>query len=100
MRGGTFEIFVNLMKVLVTSDEKKDDEMVQEEEDKVVIEDYEGFASLVNGHGADGHTLAHWCAKRGMFCCVFFVSVLKSCFRVDLTFPIVLISWFISFDRR
>ena len=71
VRGGTYEIFVNLMRVLVTNDEKKEEEDAKknEEEDDMlmVIEDYEGFASLVNGHGADGHTLAHWCAKRGMF---------------------------------
>ena len=29
------------------------------------VDDPVAFASLLDGYGADGHTLAHWCAKRG-----------------------------------
>jgi hypothetical protein len=53
---------MNLIQVLVSRDDEKKDDV---EGGTVDIEDYEGFANMVNGHGADGHTLAHWCAKRG-----------------------------------
>jgi len=66
VRGGTYDIFTNLIRVLVNNDDEKK-EMHEEEvsSDGVTIDDCEGFANMINGHGADGHTLAHWCAKRG-----------------------------------
>lgn len=63
VRGGTYEIFINLIQVLV-NDDKKDGNA--ENDGMVKIEDYETFGNMLNGYGADGHTLAHWCAKRGM----------------------------------
>jgi hypothetical protein len=62
VRGGTYEIFINLIRVLVNNDKKAENDIM------VKIEDYEAFGNMLNGHGADGHTLAHWCAKRGMSC--------------------------------
>ena len=66
VRGGTYEIFMNLLRVLV-NDEQKDDDG-ESSEGTVSIKDYESFGNMLNGHGADGHTLAHWCAKRGASC--------------------------------
>ena len=49
----------------MNDDEKKEMHDEEVNHDGVTIDDYEGFANMINGHGADGHTLAHWCAKRG-----------------------------------
>ena len=65
VRGGTYDIFTNLIQVLVNDDEKKEMRDEEVNHDGVTIDDCEGFANMINGHGADGHTLAHWCAKRG-----------------------------------
>ena len=65
VRGGTYEIFISLIAVLV-SKEGGEKEVASVTDGVVQIEDFEEFASMVNGYGVDGHTLAHWCAKRGM----------------------------------
>lgn len=49
----------------MNDDEKKEMHDEEVNHDGVTIDDCEGFANMINGHGADGHTLAHWCAKRG-----------------------------------
>jgi hypothetical protein len=64
VRGGTYEIFINLIGVLV-SNEGVEKESSAVKDGVIKIEDREGFSIMVNGYGVDGHTLAHWCAKRG-----------------------------------
>ena len=68
VRGGSYDIFINLIRVLVSNDDEKKDTNEETNDSLVIIHDYEKFATMVNGHGADGHTLAHWCAKRGVSC--------------------------------
>ncbi|KAL7488073.1 hypothetical protein ACHAW6_013654 [Cyclotella cf. meneghiniana] len=64
VRGGTYEIFINLIGVLVSKEgDEKESSIVKD--GVVKIEDREGFAIMVNGYGVDGHTIAHWSAKRG-----------------------------------
>lgn len=74
VRGGTFEIFMNLVGILVlegTSGTLKNTGNDASGEDggsgslELKVDDPVAFASLLDGYGADGHTLAHWCAKRG-----------------------------------
>ena len=65
VRGGPYNLFINLVTVLVLDgeDKKGDDEG----RDEAVLKeaDPQSLAQLLDGYGADGHTLAHWCAKRG-----------------------------------
>lgn len=66
VRGGTYEIFTNLIQVLLNDDKKEDSRENESSDGTISIKDHEGFGNMINGHGADGHTLAHWCAKRGV----------------------------------
>lgn len=70
VRGGPYPLFMDLIRVLISSDEGDggaakggNDEGGGDEAargaDPVVL------APLLDGYGTDGHTLAHWCAKRG-----------------------------------
>eukprot|EP00579_Thalassiosira_antarctica_P032124 CAMPEP_0202001666 /NCGR_PEP_ID=MMETSP0905-20130828/7710_1 /ASSEMBLY_ACC=CAM_ASM_000554 /TAXON_ID=420261 /ORGANISM="Thalassiosira antarctica, Strain CCMP982" /LENGTH=386 /DNA_ID=CAMNT_0048558407 /DNA_START=45 /DNA_END=1201 /DNA_ORIENTATION=+ len=74
VRGGPYALFTNLVTVLVLGElnVKKNEGGDSKEEgsgsddDAVLKEaDPEALAQMLDGHGADGHTLAHWCAKRG-----------------------------------
>mmetsp|Transcript_12003 Transcript_12003/g.25830 ORF Transcript_12003/g.25830 Transcript_12003/m.25830 type:complete len:847 (+) Transcript_12003:89-2629(+) len=77
VRGGPYALFTNLVTVLVLGEvnkEKKHKEeggegccKVEGRSDETVLKeaDVESLALMLDGHGADGHTLAHWCVKRG-----------------------------------
>ena len=89
VRGGPYELFTNLLTVLVVSGDandadgggdggananapssgggsKKDGEGGTRSDEVILKEaDQELLARMLDGYGADGHTLAHWCAKRG-----------------------------------
>ena len=70
VRGGPYNLFINLVTVLVLDGEdKKGDETADEGRDEAVLKeaDPQSLAQLLDGYGADGHTLAHWCAKRGEY---------------------------------
>lgn len=76
VRGGPYFLFLQLITVLVSNDEVVKTSTDDNSEDnnateKVVNEaDPAKLAQLLDGYGADGHTLAHWCAKRGE--CIYF----------------------------
>lgn len=84
MRGGSYDLFLNLITVLVledvtprssgsgtNADGDRGDGLLADDNHEVVSdvplkdENPAALAKLLDGHGADGHTLAHWCAKRG-----------------------------------
>ena len=71
VRGGPYALFVDLLAVLVTDDGENEKSGAccgdkAEENDAVLNEaDPVELAEKLDGFGADGHTLAHWCAKRG-----------------------------------
>jgi len=72
VRGGPFALFTNLATVLVLGEankqccDGKEGEEGGRSDDAVLKEaDAESLARMLDGYGADGHTLAHWCAKRG-----------------------------------
>ncbi|KAL9183567.1 hypothetical protein ACHAXT_004423 [Thalassiosira profunda] len=69
VRGGPYKLFVALLTVLVSEGEEStgNDAAGEEGRDDALLEgaDPEFLANALDGHGADGHTLAHWCAKRG-----------------------------------
>ena len=85
MRGGTYEIFLNLVMVLASIDKNggnRDKETSKENanvgqvvehekdgdcSDPMKVVDPVALAKMLDGYGSDGHTLAHWCAKRGEF---------------------------------
>ncbi|KAL7541778.1 hypothetical protein ACHAXR_011200 [Thalassiosira sp. AJA248-18] len=71
-RGGPFKLFTNLVTVLILDDDKSKKEGSEaadsdEGRDDALLKsaDPESLAHMLDGYGADGHTLAHWCAKRG-----------------------------------
>ncbi len=67
-------MFVNLVTVL-TLNEEVDNAVAEENPDKdndkkdtpLKEDDPTALAKMLDGYGADGHTLAHWCAKRGQY---------------------------------
>lgn len=78
VRGGPYGLFLSLLTVLVSNEndesvKKKNDAEAEgaaaaaEERDESIVKgaDPESLAQMLDGYGADGHTLAHWCAKRG-----------------------------------
>jgi len=71
VRGGPYFLFLQLITVLVSNDEVvktcTDDDNSEDNNatEKVNQADPVELAQLLDGYGADGHTLAHWCAKRG-----------------------------------
>ena len=85
VRGGPYELFLNLLTVLVAGEDASKDRGAEKKEgeggspagvsrehgvkdlgDEATLRaDPEALAPLLDGHGADGHTLAHWSAKRG-----------------------------------
>ncbi len=73
VRGGTYSLFVDLLTVLISSGEG---ERRHDTEGSLPLSpssfhaaikdtDHVSLAQMLDGYGADGHTLAHWCAKRG-----------------------------------
>lgn len=69
IRGGPYKLFLELVMVLIGEDvvqdccENEDNYCI----DKIKEADPVALANLLEGYGADGHTLAHWCAKRGEY---------------------------------
>lgn len=71
VRGGPYALFIDLVCILVEDGEKQrsntesSDKVESENEATLKNSDPASLAPLLDGHGHDGHTLAHWCAKRG-----------------------------------
>eukprot|EP00574_Skeletonema_japonicum_P008687 CAMPEP_0201729680 /NCGR_PEP_ID=MMETSP0593-20130828/19736_1 /ASSEMBLY_ACC=CAM_ASM_000672 /TAXON_ID=267983 /ORGANISM="Skeletonema japonicum, Strain CCMP2506" /LENGTH=785 /DNA_ID=CAMNT_0048222065 /DNA_START=74 /DNA_END=2431 /DNA_ORIENTATION=- len=68
IRGGPYELFLSLITVLISPDDiDKPVELdgVDAYEAKVKAADPVALAVLLEGYGHDGHTLTHWCCKRG-----------------------------------
>jgi len=77
VRGGPYALFMNLLTVLILDGEKKKNKDEEEQDgkgnaasdddDAATLKDANSvaLAQMLDGHGADGHTLTHWCAKRG-----------------------------------
>lgn len=73
VRGGPYELFIDLLTVLVSDGdiEKRnitDGSTLPSAINNHAIEgaDPVELAEFLDGFGADGHTLTHWCAKRGL----------------------------------
>ena len=78
VRGGPYFLFLQLITVLVSNDEvvktSTDNSEDNNATEKALTEADPAFlAQLLIGYGADGHTLTHWCAKRGE--CIFIFHV-------------------------
>ncbi|KAL7493559.1 hypothetical protein ACHAWT_002689 [Skeletonema menzelii] len=68
IRGGPFELFLSLITVLVSPDDIDNPvelDGIEAYEAKVKEADPSSLAHLLEGYGHDGHTLSHWCCKRG-----------------------------------
>jgi ankyrin repeat protein len=68
IRGGPYELFLSLITVLVSTDDIDSPvelEGIEEYEAKVKQADQVALAQKLEGYGNDGHTLCHWCCKRG-----------------------------------
>ena len=70
VRGGPYALFIDLLAVLVSDGEIKKsvsgcDDKAKENEAALNAADPTELAEKLDGYGADGHTLCHWCAKRG-----------------------------------
>ncbi len=72
VRGGPYALFIDLLTVLVSDGDcgKRNNtggSTPLSTLDNHVIRDADplALAQMLDGYGADGHTLAHWCAKRG-----------------------------------
>lgn len=68
IRGGPYELFLGLITVLISPDNIDKPEVldgVEAYEAKVKAADPVALAQLLEGYGHDGHTLTHWCCKRG-----------------------------------
>ena len=79
VRGGSFTLFIDLLTTLifseggisVRSNDKTSTASVESvatiDNITTVLNDADPIllAQMIDGYGADGHTLAHWCAKRG-----------------------------------
>jgi len=67
VRGGPYELFLSLVAALASPDDE-DDERWRDPgmaDGIIASADPARLASMLGGYGMDGHTLAHWCAKRG-----------------------------------
>jgi palmitoyltransferase len=76
VRGGSFALFIDLLTALVSDGEMSEfsngktavsEESAATIDISAVLQDADPtlLAQMIDGYGADGHTLAHWCAKRG-----------------------------------
>ncbi|KAL7438432.1 hypothetical protein ACHAXH_003451 [Discostella pseudostelligera] len=72
VRGGPYALFIDLLTLVVSDgDGKKGNDTEgstsQSTLDNHAIRDADPLvlAQMLDGYGADGHTLTHWCAKRG-----------------------------------
>ena len=75
VRGGPYALFIDLLTVLVSDgDGNKGNDtegsISPSTLDNSAIRDADpvALAQMLDGYGADGHTLTHWCAKRGGEC--------------------------------
>ena len=88
VRGGPYELFTNLVAVLVldTSDTIVTTDDARDDEEVIKGANPASLAQLLDGFGADGHTLTHWCAKRGELCVVSTLDMLEnSCLLIRYT---------------
>ena len=66
VRGGPYELFASLVAALASPDEDGERWRDGELTEKLIEEaDPAALGAMLGGYGMDGHTLAHWCAKRG-----------------------------------
>jgi hypothetical protein len=70
VRGGTYSLFIELLASLFRDSEGKESNAAAISEGGgtgMALKDADPnlLAQMLDGYGADGHTLAHWCAKRG-----------------------------------
>ena len=68
IRGGPYELFLSLITVFISPDDidrPVELEGIEAYEAKIKEADPAALAQQLEGHGNDGHTLAHWCCKRG-----------------------------------
>jgi hypothetical protein len=70
VRGGTYMLFIDLLTALVSDCEVKEKNTGTTAGDGTALKDADPMvlAQMLDGYGADGHTLAHWSAKRGEHC--------------------------------
>ena len=79
VRGGTYALFVDLLTALVSDGEGSENNAAAVSQggaaasDCTLLKDADPMvlAQMLDGYGADGHTLTHWCAKRGESCLMF-----------------------------
>ena len=68
IRGGPYALFIDLMTVLVSNNEEVAKTKTNEEAESILKDaDPVALTQMLEGYGNDGHTLAHWCAKRGKY---------------------------------
>ena len=67
IRGGPYALFIDLMTVLVLNEEVAKTKTNEEAESILKNADPVALTQMLEGYGNDGHTLAHWCAKRGKY---------------------------------
>ena len=67
IRGGPYALFIDLMTVLVLDEEVAKTKTNEEAESILKNADPVALTQMLEGYGNDGHTLAHWCAKRGKY---------------------------------
>ncbi len=79
VRGGTYALFIDLLTALFSDGEDTENNAAAVSQggmaasDCTVLKDADPMvlAQMLDGYGADGHTLTHWCAKRGESCLMF-----------------------------
>ena len=66
VRGGPYELFLSLVAALASPDDGDERWRDGGRADELIEgADPAALGSMLGGYGMDGHTLAHWCAKRG-----------------------------------
>ena len=91
VRGGTYALFIDLLTALFSDGEDTENNAAAVSQggvaasDCTVLKDADPMvlAQMLDGYGADGHTLTHWCAKRGESCLMFdsfLLMQVRSCY--------------------
>jgi hypothetical protein len=79
VRGGTYALFIDLLTANVSDGGGRENNAAAvlkggtAASDCTALKDADPMvlAQMLDGYGADGHTLAHWCAKRSETCLIF-----------------------------